>query len=58
MGVSIGAGIYALIGAAAAHVGMQAPLAFAAAAMLMGLTAASVGRGWRAVSCACSSISA
>jgi amino acid transporter len=41
MGVTIGAGIYVLIGAAAARAGMQAPLAFVAAAMLMGLTAAS-----------------
>ena len=41
MGVTIGAGIYVLIGAAAARAGMQAPLAFAAAAILMGLTAAS-----------------
>jgi hypothetical protein len=41
MGVTIGAGIYVLIGAAAARAGMQAPLAFVAAAILMGLTAAS-----------------
>jgi basic amino acid/polyamine antiporter, APA family len=41
MGVTIGAGIYVLIGAAAARAGMHAPLAFVAAAMLMGLTAAS-----------------
>jgi APA family basic amino acid/polyamine antiporter len=41
MGVTIGAGIYVLIGAAAARAGMQAPLAFAATAILMGLTAAS-----------------
>ncbi len=41
MGVTIGAGIYVLIGAAAARAGMQAPLAFVAAAVLMGLTAAS-----------------
>jgi amino acid transporter len=41
MGVTIGAGIYVLIGAAAARAGMQAPLAFLAAAILMGLTAAS-----------------
>jgi amino acid transporter len=41
MGVTIGAGIYVLIGAAAARAGMQAPLAFVAAALLMGLTAAS-----------------
>jgi amino acid transporter len=41
MGVTIGAGIYVLIGAAAARAGMQAPLAFVAAAVLMGFTAAS-----------------
>jgi basic amino acid/polyamine antiporter, APA family len=41
MGVTIGAGIYVLIGAAAARAGMQAPLAFVIAALLMGLTAAS-----------------
>ena len=41
MGVTIGAGIYVLIGAAAARAGMHAPLAFVAAALLMGLTAAS-----------------
>jgi APA family basic amino acid/polyamine antiporter len=41
MGVTIGAGIYVLIGAAAARAGMHAPLAFVAAAVLMGLTAAS-----------------
>jgi amino acid transporter len=41
IGVTIGAGIYVLIGAAAARAGMQAPLAFVAAAILMGLTAAS-----------------
>jgi amino acid transporter len=41
MGVTIGAGIYVLIGAVAARAGMQAPLAFVAAALLMGLTAAS-----------------
>jgi len=41
MGVTIGAGIYVLIGAAAARAGMQAPLAFIIAALLMGLTAAS-----------------
>jgi amino acid transporter len=41
MGVTIGAGIYVLIGAGAARAGMQAPLAFVAAALLMGLTAAS-----------------
>lgn len=41
MGVTIGAGIYVLIGAAAARAGMQAPLEFVAAAMLMTLTALS-----------------
>jgi amino acid transporter len=41
MGVTIGAGIYVLIGAAAHRAGMLAPLAFIAAAMLMALTAAS-----------------
>src|SRR5262244_3465675 len=41
MGVTIGAGIYVLIGAAAARAGMQAPLAFVAAAILIGLTGAS-----------------
>lgn len=41
LGVTIGAGIYVLIGAAAARAGMSAPLAFAAAALLMGLTGAS-----------------
>jgi basic amino acid/polyamine antiporter, APA family len=41
MGVTIGAGIYVLVGTAAARAGMQAPLAFVAAAILMGLTAAS-----------------
>ena len=34
LGVTIGAGIYVLIGAAAARAGMQAPLAFVAAAVL------------------------
>jgi amino acid transporter len=41
LGVTIGAGIYVLIGAAASRSGMHAPLAFAAAAVLMGLSAAS-----------------
>jgi APA family basic amino acid/polyamine antiporter len=41
LGVTIGAGIYVLIGAAAARAGMHAPLAFLIAAVLMGLTAAS-----------------
>jgi amino acid transporter len=41
MGVTIGAGIYVLIGAAAARAGTTAPLAFVLAAVLMGLTGAS-----------------
>src|SRR5262245_49729699 len=41
LGVTIGAGIYVLIGAAAAHSAMHAPAAFAIAALLMALTAAS-----------------
>lgn len=41
LGVTIGAGIYVLVGAAAARAGMHAPLAFLAAAVLMALTAAS-----------------
>jgi amino acid transporter len=41
MGVTIGAGIYVLVGTAAARTGMLAPLAFVAAAILMALTAAS-----------------
>jgi APA family basic amino acid/polyamine antiporter len=41
LGVTIGAGIYVLIGAAAARAGMHAPVAFVIAAVLMGLTAAS-----------------
>ena len=41
LGVTIGAGIYVLIGAAAAHSAMYAPAAFAVAALLMALTAAS-----------------
>jgi amino acid transporter len=41
LGVTIGAGIYVLIGAAAARAGMQAPLAFLVAALLMALSAAS-----------------
>jgi amino acid transporter len=41
MGVTIGAGIYVLIGAAAGRAGMMAPLAFVAAAVLIGLTGAS-----------------
>ena len=41
LGVTIGAGIYVLIGAAAAHSAMYAPAAFAIAALLMALTAGS-----------------
>lgn len=41
LGVTIGAGIYVLVGAAAASAGMSAPLAFLAAAFLMALSAAS-----------------
>jgi APA family basic amino acid/polyamine antiporter len=41
LGVTIGAGIYVLIGAAAARAGMHAPLAFVVAAGMMSLSAAS-----------------
>ena len=41
LGVTIGAGIYVLVGAAAARGGMHAPLAFVIAAVLMALSAAS-----------------
>ena len=41
VGVTIGAGIYVLIGSMAAHAGMHAPLAFTLAAVVMGFTAAS-----------------
>ncbi len=41
LGVTIGAGIYVLVGAAAARSGMHAPLAFLAAAVVMGVTAGS-----------------
>jgi basic amino acid/polyamine antiporter, APA family len=41
LGVTIGAGIYVLVGAAAARGGMHAPLAFIIAAVLMALSAAS-----------------
>lgn len=41
LGVTIGAGIYVLVGLAAGRSGMHAPLAFIAAAMVMGLSAAS-----------------
>lgn len=39
LGVTIGAGIYVLVGAAAARSGMHAPLAFLGAAIVMGMTA-------------------
>jgi basic amino acid/polyamine antiporter, APA family len=41
LGVTIGAGIYVLIGAAAARSGMHAPVAFVVAALLMALSAGS-----------------
>jgi len=41
LGVTIGAGIYVLIGPAAGRAGLAAPLAFVVAAVLMALTAAS-----------------
>ena len=41
LGVTIGAGIYVLIGAAAARAGSHAPVAFLIAAAVMGLSAAS-----------------
>ena len=41
LGVTIGAGIYVLVGAATARSGMHAPFAFVLAAMLMALSAAS-----------------
>lgn len=41
IGVTIGAGIYVLIGPVAGHAGKQAPLAFLLAAVVMGLTVAS-----------------
>ena len=41
LGVTIGAGIYVLIGAAAARAGMYAPIAFVLAAMVMACSAAS-----------------
>lgn len=40
LGVTIGAGIYVLVGVAAGHSGMHAPLAFVLAAAAMGFTAA------------------
>ena len=42
LGVTIGAGIYVLIGAAAGRAGVHAPLAFAMAGIVMGLTACSL----------------
>ncbi|QDM16620.1 amino acid permease [Tardiphaga sp. vice352] len=41
LGVTIGAGIYVLVGAAAGRSGMHAPLAFVGAALMMSFTAAS-----------------
>lgn len=41
LGVTIGAGIYVLIGASAGRAGMYAPVSFVLAAAVMGLTAAS-----------------
>ena len=41
VGVTIGAGIYGLVGVAAGRSGMQAPLAFLAASIAMGFTAGS-----------------
>jgi APA family basic amino acid/polyamine antiporter len=41
LGVTIGAGIYVLVGLAAGRSGMHAPLAFLGAALVMGLSAAS-----------------
>ncbi|MBX9459367.1 MAG: amino acid permease [Rhizobium sp.] len=41
LGVTIGAGIYVLVGVAAGRSGMHAPIAFALAALIMGLSAAS-----------------
>jgi basic amino acid/polyamine antiporter, APA family len=41
LGVTVGAGIYVLIGVVAARSGMHAPLAFVIAALLMGTSAAS-----------------
>jgi amino acid transporter len=40
LGVTIGAGIYVLIGAAAARAGLHAPIAFLLAAIIMGFSAA------------------
>ncbi len=41
LGVTIGAGIYVLVGVAAGRAGMHAPLAFLGAVLVMGLSAAS-----------------
>src|SRR3954469_2274024 len=41
IGVTVGAGIYVLIGAVASQAGIHAPLAFVIAAIVMGLTVAS-----------------
>ncbi|MDU6137930.1 MAG: amino acid permease, partial [Bradyrhizobium sp.] len=41
LGVTIGAGIYVLVGIAAARSGMHAPLAFIGAALVMAFSAAS-----------------
>src|ERR1043165_831363 len=41
IGVTVGAGIYVLIGAVTRHAGIHAPLAFVLAAIVMGLTVAS-----------------
>ena len=41
IGVTVGAGIYVLIGAIAGHAGVHAPLAFILAAIVMGLTVCS-----------------
>jgi amino acid permease len=42
LGVTIGAGIYVLVAAAASRAGMHAPIAFLAAGLLMGLTGLSL----------------
>ena len=41
LGVTIGAGIYVLVGIAAGRSGMQAPLAYMAAAVVMAFSASS-----------------
>ena len=45
LGVTIGAGIYVLVGVAARRSGMHAPLAFIGAALVMAFSAASL-RNW------------